>query len=167
MLDRRTIRILATALAFSLLVAVVYIARTVLIVFAFSILFAYLINPAVRVLQRYSLFFKDLRGPHIFQAYLVFLILFALLVHAFAPEFHTHADALVGEIPALADRLASGEIATSVGQSLRLTHAQIGTRKSYLQQRRSDIESAKAAVQRSAFKTAAVFLSSRFSPYSF
>jgi predicted PurR-regulated permease PerM len=158
MLDRRTIRILATALAFSLLVALVYIARTVLIVFAFSILFAYLINPAVRVLQRYSLFFKDLRGPHIFQAYLVFLILFALLVHAFVPEFHTHPDALVGEIPALADRLASGEIATSAGQNLHLTHAQIGTLKSYLQQHRSNIESAKAAVQRSAFKTAGSIL---------
>jgi predicted PurR-regulated permease PerM len=153
MLDRRTIRILATALAFSLLVALVYIARTVLIVFAFSILFAYLINPAVRVLQRYSLFFKDLRGPHIFQAYLVFLILLALLVHAFAPEFHAHPDALMGEIPALADRLASGEIATSVGQNLHLTNAQIGALKSYLQQHQSDLESAKAAVQRSAVKT--------------
>jgi predicted PurR-regulated permease PerM len=158
MLDRRTIRVLATALAFSLLVALVYIARSVLIVFAFSILFAYLINPAVRVLQRYSLFFKDLKGPHIFQAYLALLILFAFLVHAFAPDFHTRPDAVVGEVPALADQLASGEIATSFGQNLGLTQAQTATLKNYLQQHRSDIESTKAALQRSALKTAGSIL---------
>ena len=60
--DRRTLNVLLTTLLFAVTVAIVYVARTVIVIFAFSILFAYLINPIVRFLQRHSLFFKNLRG---------------------------------------------------------------------------------------------------------
>ena len=66
--DRRTLNVLLTTLLFAVAVAIVYVARTVIVIFAFSILFAYLINPIVRFLQRHSLFFKNLRGPHIAEA---------------------------------------------------------------------------------------------------
>jgi predicted PurR-regulated permease PerM len=159
MLDRRTINVLLTTLVFLLAVALVYVVRTILVLFAFSILFAYLINPAVRVLQRYSLFFKDLKGPHIFQAYLGFLILLGLLVHAFAPDFHSQPGALVGELPAFADSVASGEIASSFGKTLGWSDARTVRFKTFLQGHRSDIESAKQTVQRSALKLAsAVFV---------
>lgn len=154
MLDRRTIAVLSTAFLFALVLTLVYVARSILLIFAFSILFAYLINPAVKVLQRYSLFFKDLRGPHIFQAYLAFLILFALLVHAFAPDFHSRPVALVGEIPAFADKVANGEIASSFGKNLGWTDAQVARLKALLEGHRSDIEGAKQAVQRGALKIA-------------
>ncbi len=55
--DRRTVNILMTALLFGLMLAIVYAARAIIVIFAFSILFAYLINPIVRFLQRHSLFF--------------------------------------------------------------------------------------------------------------
>ena len=42
MLDRRTINVLLTTLVFILAVALVYVVRTILVLFAFSILFAYL-----------------------------------------------------------------------------------------------------------------------------
>src|SRR6266403_217749 len=51
--DRRTASVLLTILLFAIVVAVVYVARTVIAIFAFSILFAYLINPIVRFLQRH------------------------------------------------------------------------------------------------------------------
>ena len=51
MLDRRTINVLLTTLVFVLAVALVYVVRTIFVLFAFSILFAYLINPVVRVLH--------------------------------------------------------------------------------------------------------------------
>jgi len=70
MFDSRTAKILLTVLAFALVLAIVYVARAVIIVFAFAILFAYLIDPVVRFLQRHSLLFKNLRGPHVFEAYL-------------------------------------------------------------------------------------------------
>ena len=44
-----------------------YVARSVIVLFAFAILLAYLINPVVRFLQRHSLFFKNLRGPHVLE----------------------------------------------------------------------------------------------------
>src|SRR6185295_16473696 len=50
--DRRTLHVLLTALLFAVTLAIVYVARTVIVIFAFSILFAYLINPIVRFLQR-------------------------------------------------------------------------------------------------------------------
>ncbi len=58
--DRRTLNVLMTALLFGLVLAIVYVARAVIVIFAFSILFAYLINPIVRFLQRHSLFFRNL-----------------------------------------------------------------------------------------------------------
>ena len=68
LLDRRTARTLLTILVFALVLAVAYVARAVIIIFIFSILFAYLIDPVVRFLQRHSLFFKNLRGPHVLEA---------------------------------------------------------------------------------------------------
>ena len=73
--DRRTLDVLLTTLLFAVALAVVYVARAVIVIFAFSILFAYLINPMVRFLQRHSLFFRNLRGPHVAEAYLALLIL--------------------------------------------------------------------------------------------
>ena len=43
--DRRTLNVLLTTLLFAVAVVIVYAARTVIVIFAFSILFAYLINP--------------------------------------------------------------------------------------------------------------------------
>lgn len=59
--DRRTLNVLTTTLLFAVGLVIVYVARTVIVIFAFSILFAYLINPIVRFLQSHSLFFKNLR----------------------------------------------------------------------------------------------------------
>ena len=78
MFDSRTAKILLTILAFALVLTIVYMARAVLIVFAFAILFAYLINPVVRFLQRHSLFFKNLRGPHVVEAYLAIIVVIVL-----------------------------------------------------------------------------------------
>ena len=88
LLDRRTLSVLVTIIAVAIVLAVIYLARAVIVLFAFSILFAYLINPHVKFLQRHSLLFKSLKGFHILQVYLVFLILLAAVFHAFAPEFH-------------------------------------------------------------------------------
>ena len=71
--DRKTASASLTILLFAIVLAVVYVARTVIVIFAFSILFAYLINPIVRFRQRHSLFFKNLRGPHVVEAYLALI----------------------------------------------------------------------------------------------
>ena len=115
--DRRTASVLLTTLLFALALAIVYVARTVIVIFAFSILFAYLINPIVRFLQRHSLFFKNLRGPHVLEAYPAIIIVTVLLSHGLVPEFRKNAGRILSAIPALTNRVSSGEIANNLGRA--------------------------------------------------
>src|SRR5260370_25271295 len=110
--DRKTASVLLTILLFAGVLAIVYVARGVIVVFAFSILFAYLIDPIVRFLQRHSLFFKNLRGPHVLEAYLALLILMALVAHGVAPGLLGQSGKIFKEIPAFMDGLFESEIAT-------------------------------------------------------
>src|SRR5437870_13890240 len=111
--DRRTARILLTVLVFALVLGILYVARAVIVIFAFSILSAYLIDPVVRFLQRHSLFFKNLRGPHVVEAYLTFIVLLALVFHGLAPEFHKHPGRFVDQIDRKSTRLNSSHVAIS------------------------------------------------------
>lgn len=150
LIDPRTAKSLFTVLLFALAVAIIYVARAVLVLFAFAILLAYLINPVVRFLQRHSLFFKNLKGPHVAEAYLVFLVLAALLVHAFAPNFHRHPGDFLNEIQRFADRTSSGEIADDLGNSFGWSDGQALQTKVFLQQHREEIQGFLRGVARSA-----------------
>ena|SRR5271170_1804038 len=101
--DRRTASILITILAFSLALMFVYVARSVVIIFCFAIQFGYLIDPVVRFLQRHSLFFKRLRGPHVAEAYLALLIFVALIFHLLAPGSLGRNAKLLQRLPTLSD----------------------------------------------------------------
>src|SRR5580698_10814313 len=109
--DCKTACALLTILLFAVVLAVVYVARAVIVIFAFSILFAYLINPIVRFLQSHSLFFKNLRGPHVAEAYLALLILLALIIHNLAPQLVPRVAQLVRDSPAMMENVYSGDIA--------------------------------------------------------
>jgi predicted PurR-regulated permease PerM len=50
--DRRTVNVLCTILLSTVVLGIIYIARGVLVIFTFSVLFAYLMDPVVRFLQR-------------------------------------------------------------------------------------------------------------------
>src|ERR1700689_2277687 len=116
--DRRKASVLLTILLFAVVLAVIYVARTVIVIFAFSILFAYLINPIVRFLQRHSLFFKNLRGPDVLEAYLALMVLTMLLSHGLFPHFRKNAGQLLAAVPTLTDRVSSGEIVSNLGNNL-------------------------------------------------
>ena len=132
MFDPRTARVLFTILVFALVLAIVYVARAVIIVFVFAILLAYLIDPVVRFLQRHSLFFKNLRGPHILEAYLGFLILIAVAIHGMDPGFFRHAGTLIRGMPALSEQISTGEVATKLGERYGWTDVQQLRLKSFL-----------------------------------
>ncbi|HTT17787.1 MAG TPA: AI-2E family transporter [Candidatus Sulfotelmatobacter sp.] len=138
--DRRTASSLLTLLVFALVLAIAYIARTVIVVFAFSILFAYLIDPVVRFLQRHSLFFKNLRGPHVVEAYLAVIIFVVLVFRVLSPEFHKNTWRFLSDVPAAAERISSGEIANDLGNNLGLSDAQATRTRTFLQQHRSSVE---------------------------
>jgi len=147
LLDRRTTKILITILAFAAVLAIVYIARAVLVLFAFAILLAYLINPVVRLLQRHSLFFKNLRGPHVAEAYLAFLILAVFLIHAFAPDLHRHPTRLIEAVQTLTEKVSSGGIADDLGSNFGWSEAQTARGRTLIQQHKTEIESVLKTVE--------------------
>src|ERR1700745_536728 len=148
--DRRTASALLTILLFVMALAVAYVARTVLVIFAFSILFAYLINPIVRFLQRHSLFFKNLRGPHVLEAYLAIVVLTALCSHGLFPDFRRNAGQLLKEIPVLTDRVSSGEIASTLGSNLGEDDKQTDRSRIFVERHRSNIERTVENIEQSA-----------------
>lgn len=118
-----------------------------IIIFTFAILFAYLINPVVRSLQRHSLFFKNLRGPHVLEVYLALLILIVLVVHGLG--LFSKTAKLLKEVPTLVDGLATGEIATELGGKYGWSDTQVLRFKTLLVQHRTDIQGFARALERS------------------
>jgi len=137
--DRRTVNILLTILLFSVVLALAYIARAVIVIFCFGILFAYLIDPVVRFLQSHSLLFKNLRGPHVAEAYLGLLILIAVLLHVLAPGSLGRTVKAVQQLPAVSDQISSGEIATAVANQYGWNDSQAQQLKTFLVRHRAAI----------------------------
>jgi predicted PurR-regulated permease PerM len=148
--DRRTASVLLTILLFALVLAIVYVARTVIFIFIFSILFAYLINPIVRFLQRHSLFFRNLRGPHVLEAYLAIIVVTALLSHGLIPDFRKNAGRLLSTIPGLTNKASSGEIANNIGSNLGWADEQADEIRVFLERHRSNIEHALGEIEQAA-----------------
>src|ERR1700732_4135129 len=139
--DRRTSNVLLTILLFALVLGVFYVARRVLLIFAFAILFAYLIDPVVRFLQGHSLFFKNLRGPHVVEAYLVFLIFVALAAQGLSPLVSTHADKLFSEAPLWLNSVTTGDVAIKIGNAQGWNELEELRLKSFLVDHREKIAS--------------------------
>ena len=140
--DRRTANILLTVLLFAVVLATVYAARRILVVFFFAILFAYLLDPLVRVLQRHSILFRrNLRGPAVLEVYLAFLILAGLIAHGVAPGVLRATDNLFDEVPVLLDGLSTGEIAAEIGDQYGWSDAQKRRLRSFLAGHREDVQS--------------------------
>ena len=147
LIDRRTSKVLITILVFAAALWILYLARAVVILFAFAILLAYLINPVVRFLQRHSLFFKNLRGPHVAEAYLAVLILAGFVIHAFAPDLHRHPTRLIQAIQALTEKASSGEIADDIGNNFGWSEDQATRTRTFIIQHRPEIDGFLKAIE--------------------
>jgi predicted PurR-regulated permease PerM len=130
---------LLTILLFAVALAILYTARLVLLIFGFAILFAYLIDPIVRFLQRHSLLFKDLRRPAVLEVYLAFLLLLMFAGHAFAPRLVS--SKVFGTLPVLIEGLSTGAISTTIGDNYGWTEGQELGLKAFLVRHRESIQS--------------------------
>ena len=153
--DRRTVNVLCTILLFTVVLAIVYVARGVLVVFTFAILFAYLIDPVVRLLQSHSLIFRNLRGPHVAETYLFLLILIPLTIHFLVPGSLGKTTKFAKQIPALVADISTGEIATQLGTKYGWSEPQQQRLKSLLVQHQGDIEGLARGWERHAFSALA------------
>jgi predicted PurR-regulated permease PerM len=112
LIDSRTARVLITTLFFALGLGFLFIARRTLIAFLFAIFFAYLMDPAVSRLQKWT----RRRGRAIAVIYLLFVILLGTLFFFVGPRTAHEARRLGESWPALLDRVTSGGLAQDIGK---------------------------------------------------
>ena len=139
--DRRTVDVLLTTLLFMGVCSLVYSARRVILVFVVAILFAYLINPIVRFLERHSLFSRNLRGPAVVEVYLLLLILIAIPAHSLVPALLRQAGTLIETAPALLTGQSPGEFVTEIGGTYGWTDVQELRLRMFLARHREEMES--------------------------
>ena len=103
-------------LLFALGLGFLYVARTTLIAFLFAIFFAYLMSPLVGRLE------KLLRGREraIAVIYALLLVLVVVFFVAVGPKVTREGARLGQSLPALLNKLSSGEIAETPGRRPRL-----------------------------------------------
>jgi predicted PurR-regulated permease PerM len=111
LIDSRTTRILFTILLFILGFGFLFVARRTLIAFLFAIFFAYLVDPAVSWLQKWT------RGRGGAIAVIYVLIVGCLFTFFFfvGPRIGHEAQKLTESLPSLIQRVNSGEIVQQIG----------------------------------------------------
>ena len=116
--DAKTARVLSTILIFVMVIAFLRGARETLTLFLFAILFAYFVEPVVSFFQR------KLNGRMKGIAVTYFLLIGLLVAIGFAlgPRVADESKGLVSTLPAFLDRIATGQIILSMGQSRGWTH---------------------------------------------
>jgi predicted PurR-regulated permease PerM len=138
--ERRTVDVLLTILLVAGVCAAIYCARRIILIFVFAVLFAYLINPVVKFLQRHSLFFRTLRAPAVVEVYLGFVILIAVVGYRFAPGVIQNTVNVVDEVPALLDGLSTGDIATQLRAKYGWREKQEYRLRAFLTRHKEDIQ---------------------------
>src|SRR5258708_4555982 len=111
LIDSRATRVIFTVLLFAVGLAFLYAARQTLIAFMFAVFFAYLVDPAVSHLQRWT----RSRGIAIAVIYLLIVIGLGTLFFFVGPRIGHEAQKLTESLPSLLDRVNSGQIVQDIG----------------------------------------------------
>jgi predicted PurR-regulated permease PerM len=114
LLDRNTLRVLFTVLTAGAVLAFIWFARKPLLAFLFAMLFAYLLEPAVGLLQR-RLHLG--RGVAIAITYIAIIAAMMTVGLAVGPRVAEEGRHLYEAAPDLYDKVASGRIAQQVGRA--------------------------------------------------
>jgi len=111
LIDARTTRVLFTAFLFTLALGFLYVARRTLIAFLFAVLFAYLMDPAVSRVEKWT----RGRGRAIAIIYALLLILLAVFFVSVGPKIARQGQRLSDALPGLIEKVGSGQIAEQIG----------------------------------------------------
>jgi predicted PurR-regulated permease PerM len=112
-LDPRVVRILWTVLVFAGAVALAWVLRQVLLLFAFAVFFAYLIFPLIRFVER-RVGLRGRRTASTAVVYLALLVALGVLGAAVGPRLAREASLLAGKIPEMSKQVQSGQIVTGM-----------------------------------------------------
>jgi predicted PurR-regulated permease PerM len=133
-IDSRTTRVLFTTILFALGLSFLYIARRTLVAFLFAIFFAYLMEPAVSRLERWL----HGRGRAIAVIYAMLVGGLALFLVFVGPQIGHEAGRLGESLPALFEKISSGDIAQQLGRH-RLSATTQDLLKAFLLEHKDDI----------------------------
>ncbi len=123
-LDDRTGNVVTTVALFMAAATILYMARGAFLVLLLSLLFAYLLEPAIALLQQHSRLGRKNRTWAIAQVYLIGTLVLGGLGYEFGPHLAAQAKNLNAAVPAILQELSSGRSAASLGARHGLTAAQ-------------------------------------------
>ena len=133
--DARAARVLNTALLFALGLGFLYITRRTLIAFLFAVFFAYLVDPAVSRVEKWT----HSRGIAVGIIYLLLLFLVVTFFFFVGPHIGRQAQRLGDAIPQLLDQVSSGNIAVTIGQERGWNASNIRQSQAFLNRHRDDL----------------------------
>jgi len=126
---------LFTVLLFAAGLGFLYVARRTLIAFLFAVFFAYLVDPAVSRVEKWT---KG-RGRSIAVIYLLIVTFLGTFFFFVGPRIGHEAQILTGSLPALLERVGSGQIAEQIGAQHGLSVATRRELSNFLSSHRGDL----------------------------
>lgn len=123
-LDDRAGNVVTTVALFVVAATILYVARTAFLILLLSVLFAFLIEPAITWVQDHSPLGRKNRTLAIAQVYLIGIIVLTILGYEFAPRVAAQLRNLSASVPGILDGLSSGRAVAGPGGAHTLTAAQ-------------------------------------------
>jgi predicted PurR-regulated permease PerM len=135
LIDGRTARVLFTVFVFAIGLGFLYVARRTLMAFLFAVFFAYLVDPAVSRVDKWT---KG-RGRAIVVIYLLIVTFLGTFFFFVGPRIGHEAQRLTESLPALLEKVGSGQIAEQLGAEHGLSVATRRELSSFLSSHRGDL----------------------------
>jgi predicted PurR-regulated permease PerM len=123
-LDDRAGNVVTTVALFMAAGTILYLARGAFLILLLSLLFAYLLEPAVTWLQRHSRLGQQNRTWAIAQVYLIGTLVLGSLGYEFGPRLAQQMKNLNAALPEILEGLSSGRTAASLVSRQSLSAAQ-------------------------------------------
>jgi predicted PurR-regulated permease PerM len=104
-LDDRAGNVVTTVALFMAAAAIIYLARRAFLILLLSLLFAYLLEPAVTLIQQHSRLGRNNRTYAIAQVYLIGTLVLGSLGYEFGPHLATQIKNLNAAVPEILEGL--------------------------------------------------------------
>jgi predicted PurR-regulated permease PerM len=115
-LDDRTGNVLTTVAVFAVAASILYLARGAFFILLLSLLFAYLLEPAVTLVQRHSRLGRGSRTWAVGQVYLMGIVVAGIFGYALGPHIAAQLKSLNAQMPQILEDLSSGRAAATLGE---------------------------------------------------
>ncbi|MFZ1135937.1 MAG: AI-2E family transporter [Candidatus Korobacteraceae bacterium] len=123
-IDDHAGNVVTTVTTFMVAATILYVARGAFLILFLSLLFAYLLEPALTWIQHHSRLGQNNRTWAIAQVYLVGTLVLGGLGYEFGPHLAAQIKNLNAAVPGILDGLSSGRTTASLGSTHGLSTAQ-------------------------------------------